>query len=501
MKYNEYIKSTKLNAITAYFNFFISSILIFIASPYIIQFLGTYYYGVWKSIQKILEFSSVADGKPSSALKWIVANKEGDSSLKSDKRRAVGAAIKICLFFMPFTILILIGLVYNLPNLINLNDEISNSLLFNVGVILGINILISPLLAIPSAILTGVNKAYKANAVRILTTILLNILTVYVLFLDYGLKGMALVTLFMTMLNAFFIYYVCKKNVSWLGLSKPSRKELKLFFNFSFYIFLWSFIEKLILSSEIIIIGYLIGPEVVSNYTFSTYLMVLVISISIITGSSLTPSIGKLLGQGNSDYSSKIVKVFRELIIAISVFFGAFIILFNKNFITIWVGESLYLGSNSNFILVLLMIQTLFIRSESQVLDLSLNIKNKVRYGAVFSVLSLLLSITFYHLFENKLEAILLGAFLGRFFMVVVFKKMVDKMIDIKVNFKQITFLIITLISSFWLSFYFNYDYSWILFIGFIIIYVLIVLPLLWCFLISVDTKSIILKIIPVKLN
>ena len=175
--------------------------------------------------------------------------------------------------------------------------------------------------------------------------------------------------------------------------------------------------------------------------------------------------------------------------------------MFNKKFIALWVGESLFIGSNANLLLVLLMIQTLLIRSESQVLDLSLNIKNKVRYGAVFSALSLILSITFYHLFENKLEGILLGAFLGRFFMVVVFKKMVDRMNNIKVNIKQITFLIFILFISSFLNFYFSYDCSWIFFIGYIIIYNLIILPMIWYFLISADTKTVILKINPIKLS
>ena len=53
-------------------------------------------------------------------------------------------------------------------------------------------------------------------------------------------------------------------------------------------------------------------------------------------------------------------------------------ILFNQLFIKTWVGESYYLGDFNNYLMVIIMVQLLLFRNDSQIQDQTLNIKNKV---------------------------------------------------------------------------------------------------------------------------
>ncbi|MEE9409162.1 MAG: oligosaccharide flippase family protein [Polaribacter sp.] len=466
----------KWNAIASYLNFGISSILIFLLSPYLVSFLGSYSFGVWKSIQKILTFATVADGRATQALKWVIANEEDNDDYRI-KQQAIGSSLKVWAFFLPFMLLIIALLVWNLPYLINNLDSNMYESVYLVGLILGVNMLINPLLAIPDAILVGTNNGYKSTSIQVIGVVLSNCLMVYVAYLGYGVVGLASVILLITAMNAVLIFFICKKNIPWFGIEKPSKHQVKNFFGFSFWVFLWSFVQKLILSTEILLIGFLLTPEIVSNYVFTTYIVQLAISISLITGSAITPGLGKIIGAKELDKARGITRSLRDVIMFIAAFFGGVILLLNKNFVSLWMGEAYFIGEYSNLLIVLIMVHLVMFRIEGQVQDLSLKIKNKVIYGGLFAVLCFVLGLIGFKLLGESIEGIFLGILIGRVLHVFVFQKLVDKMLVMRSNKKIILYIYLLLL--FFLSKVFLYVESWLLFI------VIGVLTCLFLFLIS----------------
>jgi O-antigen/teichoic acid export membrane protein len=459
MAASKLLYKAKLNALASYLNFGISSVLIFLLSPYLVNFLGNYSFGIWKSIQKILTFATVADGRATQALKWIIANDESKDDF-SVKQQAIGSSLKIWLYFLPFMLLIISLLVWNLPNLINNLDSSIYESVYLVGFILGVNMLINPLLAIPDAILVGTNNGYKSTSIQIIGVVFSNCLMVLVAYLGYGIIGLASVILLITLMNAVFIFYVCKKNIPWLGIQKPSKEQIKEFFEFSFWVFLWTFVQKLILSTEILLIAFLVNPETVSNYVFTTYIVQLAISISLISGSAITPGLGKVIGAKEFDKAREIAKSLRDVIMFIAAFFGGVILLLNRNFVSLWMGETYYMGEYSNLLIVLIMVHLVMFRIEGQVQDLSLKIKNKVIYGAIFAVLSFMLALVCFELFGKRIEGIFLGILIGRVLQVFIFQKLVNKMLVMKANKKIILYTY--LVTLFFLSKVFIYSESWL---------------------------------------
>lgn len=452
------LHKAKLNALASYLNFGISSILVFFLSPYLVGFLGNYSFGVWKSIQKILTFATVADGRATQALKWVIANDEGKDDF-SLKQQAIGSSLKVWLYFLPLMLLIISLLVWNLPNLINNLDNSLYESVYLVGFILGANMLINPLLAIPDAILIGTNNGYKSTSIQIIGVIFSNSLMLLAAYLGYGIVGLAFVILLITAMNAVFVFFVCKKNISWLGIKKPSKEQLKEFFGFSFWVFLWSFVQKLILATEILLIGFLMNPETVSSYVFTTYIVQLAISISVISVSSITPGLGKVLGTKEFDKAREITRSLRDVVLFIVAFFGGIILLLNKNFVALWMGESYFMGEYSNLLIVLIMVHLVISRSDGQVQDLSLKIKNKVIYGAVFAVLCLIFAFIGFQWLGESLEGLFLGILIGRVLHVFVFESLVNKMLVIKANKKIILYAY--LFAFFLLSRVFIYSETW----------------------------------------
>jgi O-antigen/teichoic acid export membrane protein len=385
----------------------------------------------------------------------------------------------VWLYFLPFMLLIIGVLVWNLPHLINnLNANMYESV-YIVGLVLGANILINPLLAIPDAILVGTNNGYKSTRIQIIGVVVSNILMITVAYFGYGIIGLGFVILFVTAINGLLIFYICKRNISWLGVQKPSKEQLKKFFGFSFWVFLWSFVQKLILSSEILLIGFLINPEIVSNYVFTTYFVQLAISISLISGSAITPGLGKVIGAKELDKARGITRILRDIIMFIAAFFGGIILLLNKNFVSLWMGETYFIGEYSNLLIVLIMVHLIMFRMEGQVQDISLKIKNKVIYGGLFALLCFVFGLIGYKLLGERIEGIFLGILIGRVLHVFVFQNLVDKMLVMKAN-KKIIFLYTYLLVLFFFSKVFMNTDSWLFF--FLITFLTGLLLFLICF-------------------
>ena len=261
-------------------------------------------------------------------------------------------------------------------------------------------------------------------------------------------------------MNAVFIFYVCKKNITWLGVQKPSKEQIKEFFGFSFWVFLWSFVQKLILSTEILLITFLLNPETVSNYVFTTYIVQLAISVSLISGSAITPGLGKIIGANEFDKAREVAKSLSDVVMFIAAFFGGVILLLNRNFVSLWMGETYYMGEYSNLLIVLTMVHLVMFRIEGQVQDLSLKIRNKVIYGAIFAVLSFVLGLIGFELLGQRIEGVFLGILIGRILQVFIFQKLVNKMLVMKANKKIILYAY--LVTLFFLSKVFIYSESWL---------------------------------------
>jgi O-antigen/teichoic acid export membrane protein len=430
-----YQRKVKLNALSSYFNLFINSLTLLLISPLLVRFLGDMNFGIWKSIQRILSITSVADGQSGQALKSFIANSQSNVDYDR-KRRLIGSALKVSLYFMPLTFVLVGCIVYFLPSLMNDIPEAYVPVIRFTGFILGINLIITPLLAIPDSILIGTNNLFTLNKVQIFTTVLMNCLFLLVAFLDYGIIGLAYVSMIVLVLNGLLVYLICKKKIHWFGFRKPQKDEVKIFFNFSFWILLWSFLERLLLSTEIFLIGYLITPVEVTNYSISAYAIQLVVPIALFTGSAFIPSLGNFVGQKDLINSRKVIYTIKSALTIISVVFGCGIVLFNNIFVKLWIGKDYYLGDFNNFLMVIIMVQLLLLRNDSQIKDITLNVKMKVIYGALGTFLVFLFAILSYSYYPN-ISSIFLSIIVGRLLMTIVFRKQVNSFFNIPVVFKD----------------------------------------------------------------
>jgi O-antigen/teichoic acid export membrane protein len=489
-----FLKKTTSNAISGIFFFIINTIISLILNPILVNYLGSSYFGMWKSIDHFLGFASIADGKGSQALKWTIANQESSEDFNK-KQREVGSAIVVWFVFLPILLIIIGILTYFSPSLINGIDESEYDLIRLIVLLLGLNLIITPLLGVSESVLVGVNKGYIPNYVKAFWLVISAISMYGVLYLGFSIKELAIVTIIITIARGTHYFFSCRQKVSWFGVKRPRKNELITFFKFSSWKLVWSFVARFLMSSEIIFLSILVSASSVSQYIFTGYISIVGISLAAIVSSAITPGLGRLIGNGELEKSRKIIKQLRELLLATSLFIASGMLLLNKSFVFLWVGEELFLGDVNNILIALLMIQIIVIRNEAFLIDLSLNIKTKVMVGLASVALSVIFSVVGYQYIYNDISSIFIGIFLGRLVMLFIFPYLTNNMIQLSnissINFKLLFTIIIFLSVIISIGYYQVLD-TWIslFFVGFLEI--LIALITLYFFILSNDNQLLI---------
>ncbi|MBF4561455.1 hypothetical protein ITJ43_04830 [Microbacterium sp. VKM Ac-2870] len=388
------------NALSYYLNTILTALLGIIVNPILLNGLGATNFGVWKATSRFLDFASVADGRATQALKWTIAFK-ADSDDETGKRRDVGAAILVWLLVLPVIVAASIAVVLLLPSLIADLPPEDIEVARTIGAILAANIVLMGLLSIPDAVLVGSNVGYRSMNVTTLFLVLSNVAMISVAWSGAPVQWLAVVVVVSGVLNGAVTFVVARRDIPWLGVERPRRTEVRSMGKFSGGILLWELAQKLLVSSEMILLSVAIGSFAVAQYTFTSYVVQFYLVLSLVTTSAVAPQLGAHIGAGDIGSAAGIARIARSLSLTLAVFFGGMTLLLNSSFIALWAGREMYLGNGVNALLVLSAIQVALIRNESQMQDAGLRVWRKLAVAGTATVAALVGAVFAYSLWES----------------------------------------------------------------------------------------------------
>jgi O-antigen/teichoic acid export membrane protein len=374
---------TRRNIVTYYLNFVVMAAVGLIVNPLLLSALGPLMFGVWKSLQRFLDFATVADGRASQALKWIVASRT--TLTDQERQRDVGAAIIVWFRWLPAAILVAVGVTVAVPLLIEGIPEDARSVAYTTAAILAANTVLAGLLSLPDSVLTGVNQGYKSMLITTLAFIISNGAMTVAALSGWSLWSLAVIVLVAAVANAALTLLVAKRAVHWWGISRPTAPDLRRVHGYSAWTLGWVVVDKLFLTSELIVISVMVGAVAVTQYTLTSYVMQFVLAIAIVTTSVFMPMLGSQLGASELTAAAERARSVRHLTIGVAVLGGGAVLAFNGAFVTLWVGDDQYLGMTLNTLLVLCGLQLAFIRMDGQILDVTMRIAPKVLVGLLSS--------------------------------------------------------------------------------------------------------------------
>lgn len=401
-----------LNALTSALEAGARLVVGFIINPILVNGLGAFGYGVWQVLGNLIGYISPASGRPTQALKWSIANKQASTDFQ-EKRLQVGSAVTVSMLFMPLLIIIGGVLGWFAPNWLDTPDEYYFIVRIAAALLVA-NMMIISIADIPRAILTGENLHYKSIAINTMLVFVGGGLTALALYLDSGLIGVAAATLATTLLTGILFLKIVKTYVPWLGISKPPFQAVRKFIMLSGWFLAWNLVMKLMQASDVVILGFFGSAELVTSYTLTKYVPQTLVSFIAILVLSITPGLGGIIGSGNLQKAARVrneIMVFTWLIVTV---FGSTILLWNKSFLYLWVGKEFYAGSVPTLLIIMVVTQFALIRTDANIIDLTLKLKHKVLLGLSSTVLSIIIAVIAISQFNAGISGLCISFICGR---------------------------------------------------------------------------------------
>ncbi len=420
-----------LNTVTSFIDYGTKALVSFTINPFIVNGLGGTLFGVWQMLGQITNYSNLADLKASTVLKWAVA-RDREKASEEELRNYVTTTFALVLLMLPLILVVASVVAWYLPDITGVQEKYIPTIRLAFLVLI-ISFVVNKFFNVFESILNGMNLGFKRMGIRAAVTIVGGGLSVLVINMGYGLVGLALVNFTISIILGIILTVVVKRSVYWFGLGKFSFGQSKTFFKTSGWFMAWSGLQMVLTNSDKVLLGFLASPFIVTQYVITKYLLNTIKDILMHIINGVLPGMGKLYKKGEFDKMIVVRKQLRLITWIFVIGVGFVGLLFNRSFVSLWIGDEQYAGQFVNLLLILMTIQFIFIINEGTLINITLNIKKKVYLG----VISVIISVFFVFLTVEKygIVGLAISMMLGRSIVSVAYPIIVSKMLQAKFLF------------------------------------------------------------------
>jgi len=236
--------------------------------------------------------------------------------------------------------------------------------------------IINRLLLLPSNVLEGCNLHYKAFWVEPLKIILGGVLMVVALKIGWNLSGVAGGFVLSAILGGACFFGVARKYIPWLGVRRPEPEMIRYFLRYTAWIFLSGLAWTFLTGSDVLLLGFLAGPGVVTVYTTTAAAPRMTMEVLNRFSGASKAGIAGLCGEGSWDAIENLRLEMQIFSITAVTVAGCGVLMLNPAFLSLWIGEGYFLGQFANLMIVLACYFTLLFMVDNQILHGMLDFKN-----------------------------------------------------------------------------------------------------------------------------
>jgi O-antigen/teichoic acid export membrane protein len=394
-----------------------------VVTPILVGGLGRSLYGVWEILIRLVAYMSATDGRPASALRLIVARDQGVAD-PAVQRRHVGSALAVWSIFVPIVVVAGGMLTWFAPMITKVGPESYASVRVACALLVASFVAMN-LAAVPESALRGMNLGYRQMGLQSAVTIAGGLLMAGAVATGLGLAGLAAAQVALAVLTGLTFLLLARRHVRWFGAERPLPGEVRGMLGVSAWLAVGDLVTKLLLASDVIILGMVLAPGAVTTYTLTGYAAKTGVGILSFTVGAAMPGLGGLIGRAERDRAAALRSEILDLIWVLVVAVGATILVWNEGFVRLWVGPVNYAGPLVNLLIVLIAAQTAFIRTDAYILDAALRPRARVAVSAAAAATTIVLAVIGVRLLG--LPGLCLGVIGGRAIQSVVFPILVRR--------------------------------------------------------------------------
>ncbi len=400
----------------------------FVINPILVRGLGTYLYGAWRVLYSLNGYLWAASGRSAQALTWVIAH--GQRSLtEEEKRRYVGSAIVVWFIFLPFLALVGGLGAWFAPTFLHTPEHYVWGVRAAAGLLTADAIALT-LLSIPRSVLQGENLGYKRMGLSAALILASGGLFIVAIKLDTGIAGVALANVTGTVVTGSLFWKVTRTNVRWFGIARPSRQDIRWFLGLSGWFTAWKFVYELLTAGDVIVLAVFGSVELVTVYTLTKFVSQALVPFIAVLFEGSSPGLGSILGSGDHAKGIRLREELMAFSWILSTAAGASLLLWNRSFVSLWLGPRFYAGPGSMWLIVVMVTQFVFIGNDARIIDLTLKIRAKVLTGAASATLSVVLAALSMRIFDDVIVGMCVGIIVGRLILTVAYPWLIGRMLD-----------------------------------------------------------------------
>jgi O-antigen/teichoic acid export membrane protein len=426
-------KKASLNAVASAVDQSARTITNLVITPFLVTRLGDSVFGIWKVLQGLIVQASPASGRPGEALKWTVAHHH-ESIDYEEKRRQVGNAVAVWLLFLPFLVLVGGVLAWFSPEWLGAPSG-SYGIVRTAAALLVVDLIVTGLTLLPQSVLLGENLGYKRLGLSTSLVFIARTLIAIAVYLGTGIVGMAVATVATTVLSGALYLYIARTQVSWFGIAKPpSWAAVRGFAGLSWWFLLWNLIMQMMRAGDLVVLGIAGSPALVTTYALARFVPQAITVAAAMVIIAIMPGLGGLIGAGHLERAVRIRNEAISLIWLMMTVSGATVLMWGESFLRVWVGQRYYPGTAPMLMIMLMVLQLALIRTDSNIIDLTLNLRWKVLLGGLSTALSMGLAWLLLGVHRMGIIGLALGFIMGRVILTVGYPWMIARLLGISLH-------------------------------------------------------------------
>src|SRR5213592_1016566 len=177
-----------LNAIASLLDYAAKLAVGFVVTPIVVAALGRSLFGTWEMLNRLVTYMSAADGRPTEAIRLMVANRQAVDDATT-QRRYVGAALAVWLLFLP-VITAAGGLVIWLaPGVTKAAPDLHGTVRVATALLLA-SFFMTLVAGVPESVLRGMNLGYRRMGLQASLNLVGGLLMIAAVRAGLGLVGL-----------------------------------------------------------------------------------------------------------------------------------------------------------------------------------------------------------------------------------------------------------------------------------------------------------------------
>jgi O-antigen/teichoic acid export membrane protein len=419
-------RSATLTAVASLLDYGAKLVVGLVITPLLVNGLGRSLFGVWTMLQQLVVYMNATDGRPTEALRLVISSKQADDDV-SRKRRYVGAALLVWLMFLPVIAGVGAVLVWLAPTITKVPPELVMPVRLTC-VLLVLSFVAATLASVPESVLRGMNLGYKRMGWQAGLNVIGGGLMAAAIVLGLGLAGLGAAQVVTATVTGLCFWILVKKYVPTFGVARPTKPEVKSLLTMSAWLTGGTIVTHLLLHSDAMILGIVTSPAAVTTYALTRYAVRTATGMLDFTVGAAIPGLGGVIGERQFERAAQIRTELMALTWLFVTAVGATILLWNRSFLTLWVGGHFYAGAWANLLIVCITLQTAFIRSDSYILDAALQPRSRVIVTAIAAALTIPASFMLTRAWG--LVGLCLAIFLGRLVQTIAYPLLVARCLE-----------------------------------------------------------------------